>query len=132
MFVYMRIDQDSPHCVTRDVGSPPPLFTDLPYRIRLLTNRIVRADILYQIITYSNHILQVLNYRRTEVYCEILFIVVSSSMPALYSIVFVLLFVVHQWWHCHSVEIVEIAIDGVVDLTWLDWFRVRCKRCSCI
>ena len=50
-------------------------------------------------------------------------------MPALYSIVFVLLLVVHQRWHCHSVEIIEIAIAGVVDLTWLDRFRVRCKRC---
>lgn len=57
MFVCMCVNQNSTHCVIRDVVPPQPLFMNLPYGIRLLINFIERADVLHQIITYSNHIL---------------------------------------------------------------------------
>ncbi len=53
----MRTDQYSTHRVIRDVVPPKALFMNLPYRIRLLTKLIERADVLHHIITYPNHVL---------------------------------------------------------------------------
>lgn len=72
---------------------------------------------------------QLLDYWCAEVDCEICLIIVTSCVPAFIPVILVRFLVVLQGLYRDSVEVVEIAIDGVVYLAWLGLFGVCCEGC---
>ena len=68
-----------------------------------------------------------LNDGRAEIHGEVRIIVVTSSMPAFYPVIFVRFLVIYQGLDCDGVEVVGISIGGIVDGTWFRLFRVCCE-----
>lgn len=75
----------------------------------------------------THHIFHFLNHWCAEVDRKIHVIVVTSCMPAFNPVILVLCLVFMQRSDPDRVEVVEVAVDGVIYLAWLDLFRVCCE-----